>query len=322
MRVPALEILLAPDLVDLVGAGADADLLARVRGLRRKIAMDLGVVVPPVRTRDSVDLPRSTYVVKISGVEVGRGEAPSGRLLALGDNLEGLAGTTVVEPVFGLAGKWIPAELRHSAELVGATVVDRVSVLITHLGAIIDEHAPRLLSREDVRVLTEGVKAVNPSVVDELVPGMLTLGEVQRVLQGLLAERVPVRDLGRIFEALTLRAKVSADPEGLVEAARAGLGPALAAPYAKDGVLRVVTLDPSLEHGLVEALRPTEGGAHLLLEPTRVDALLSSLRRCVAEAARPEAVRWSWCVLRPFAPLCAVPWSCRCRPCRCCPTAR
>ena len=283
MRVPALEILLAPDLVDLVGAGTDADLLARVRGLRRKIAMDLGVVVPPVRTRDSVDLPRSTYVVKISGVEVGRGEAPSGRLLALGDSLEGLAGTAVVEPVFGLAGKWIPAELRHSAELVGATVVDRVSVLITHLGAIIDEHAPRLLTREDVRVLTEGVKAVNPSVVDELVPGMLTLGEVQRVLQGLLAERVPVRDLGRIFEALTLRAKVSADPEGLVEAARAGLGPALAAPYARDGVLRVVTLDPSLEHGLVEALRPTEGGAHLLLEPTRVDALLSSLRRCVAE---------------------------------------
>jgi flagellar biosynthesis protein FlhA len=284
MRVPALEILLAPDLVDLVGAGGDADLLARVRGLRRKIALDLGVVVPPVRTRDSVDLPRSTYVVKISGVEVGRGEAPGGRLLALGDNLEGLAGTAVVEPVFGLAGKWIPAELRHSAELVGATVVDRVSVLITHLGAIIDAHAPRLLSREDVRVLTEGVKQVNPSVVDELVPGLLTLGEVQRVLQGLLAERVPVRDLGRIFEALTLRAKVSTDPEGLVEAARGGLGPALAAPFASDGVLRVITLDPSLEHSLVEAIRPAEGGAQLLLEPARVDGLLSSLRTQVAQA--------------------------------------
>lgn len=284
MRVPALEILLAPDLVDLVGTGGDADLLARVRGLRRKIALDLGVVVPPVRTRDSVDLPRSTYVVKISGVEVGRGEAPGGRLLALGDNLEGLSGTAVVEPVFGLAGKWIPAELRHSAELVGATVVDRVSVLITHLGAIIDAHAPRLLSREDVRVLTEGVKQVNPSVVDELVPGMLTLGEVQRVLQGLLAERVPVRDLGRIFEALTLRAKVSTDPEGLVEAARGGLGPALSAPYASEGVLRVITLDPSLEHSLVEAIRPSEGGAQLLLEPARVDGLLSSLRTQVARA--------------------------------------
>ncbi len=224
MRVPALEILLAPDLVDLVGTGTDTDLLARVRGLRRKVAMDLGVVLPPVRTRDSVDLPRSTYVVKISGVEVGRGQAPAGRLLALGDDLDQLSGDSVVEPVFGLAGKWIPSELRHSAELLGATVVDRVSVLITHLGSIIDSNASRLLSREDVRVLVEGVKTVNPSVVDELVPGLLTLGEVQRVLHGLLAERVGVRDLGRIFEALTLRAKVSTEPEGLVEAARGSLG--------------------------------------------------------------------------------------------------
>ena len=283
MRVHALEIMLAPDLVDLVGSGSDQDLLARVRGLRRKIAMELGIVVPPVRTRDSVDLPRSTYVVRIAGVEVGRGEAPAGRLLALGDHLEGLGGSTVVEPVFGLPGKWIPAELRHSAEMLGATVVDRVSVLITHLGAIIDANAGRLLSREDVRVLTEGVKAVNPSVVDELVPGLLTLGEVQRVLQGLLAERVPVRDLSRIYEALTLRAKVSTDPEGLVEAARSGLGPALAAPYATDGVLRVITLDPMLEQSLAEHVRPSEAGTQLLLDPARAERILESLRRTVAQ---------------------------------------
>lgn len=284
MRVPALEILLAPDLVDLVGTGTDADLLSRVRALRRKIALELGVVVPPVRTRDSVDLPRSAYVVRIAGVEVGRGEAPAGRLLALGDNLEGIGGTAVVEPVFGLAGKWIPAELRSAAEMVGATVVDRVSVLITHLGAIIESNAGRLLSREDVRVLTEGVKSVNPSVVDELVPGLLTLGEVQRVLQGLLAERVPIRDLGRIYEGLTLRAKVGPDPEGLVEAARAALGPALAAPYAHDGALGVVTLDGPLEQSLIEALRPTDGGTQLLLDPARADRFLSAVRRVVATA--------------------------------------
>ena len=292
MRVHALEILLAPDLVDMVGTGSDQDLLARVRGLRRKIAMELGVVVPPVRTRDSVDLPRSTYVVRIAGVEVGRGEAPAGRLLALGDHLEGIGGTPVVEPVFGLPGKWIPAELRHAAEMVGATVVDRVSVLITHLGAIIDANAQRLLSREDVRVLTEGVKAVNPSVVDELVPHLLTLGEIQRVLQGLLAERVPVRDLSRIYEALTLRAKVSVDPEGLVEAARAGLGPALAAPYAHDGVLRVITLDPVLEQSLLESVRAADGGSQLLIDPHRAERLLGSLRQRVAdgEASGREAV--------------------------------
>ena len=267
-----------------MGTGTEADLLSRVRALRRKIALELGVVVPPVRTRDSVDLPRSTYVVRIAGVEVGRGEAPAGRLLALGDNLEGIGGTPVVEPVFGLAGKWIPSELRSAAEMVGATVVDRVSVLITHLGAIIESNAARLLSREDVRVLTEGVKAVNPSVVDELVPGLLSLGEVQRVLQGLLVERVPIRDLGRIYEGLTLRAKVSTDPESLVEAARAALGPALAAPYARDGALSVVTLDGALEQSLLEAVRPADGGTQLLLDPARADRLLGEVRRVVAAA--------------------------------------
>jgi flagellar biosynthesis protein FlhA len=284
MRVPALEILLAPDLVDLVGSGTEADLLSRVRALRRKIALELGVVVPPVRTRDSVDLPRSAYVVRIAGVEVGRGEAPAGRLLALGDNLDGIGGTAVVEPVFGLAGKWIPSELRSAAEMVGATVVDRVSVLITHLGAIIESNAGRLLSREDVRVLTEGVKAVNPSVVDELVPGLLSLGEVQRVLQGLLAEQVPIRDLGRIYEGLTLRAKVSTDPEGLIEAARAALGPALAAPHARDGALGVVTLDGGLEQALLESVRPGPEGSQLLLDPVRADRLLTGMRRVVGAA--------------------------------------
>ena len=282
MRVHTLEILLSPDLVDLVGSGPEQDLLVRVRALRRKVAMDLGIVVPPVRTRDSVDLPRSTYVVRIAGVEVGRGEAPAGRLLALGDDLGNLPGQAVVEPVFGLPGKWVPAELRHAAELAGATVVDRVSVLITHLGSIIAQNAPRLLGREDVRVLTEGVKQVNPSVVDELIPGLLTLGEVQRVLQGLLAEEVAIRDLSRIYEALTLRAKVSTEPERLVEAARMALGPALTAQYANDGTLRVVTLDPTLEQSFVEQLRPTETGTQLLVDPVRLDAVLDQLRAAVS----------------------------------------
>ena len=284
MRVHTLEILLAPDLVDLVGAGPDADLLARVRGLRRKTALELGIVVPPVRTRDSVDLPRSTYVVKIAGVEVGRGEAPGGRMLALGDDLSALPGTAVHEPVFGLPGKWVPAELRHAAEMSGATVVDRVSVLITHLGAMITQNAARLLGREDVRVLTESVKRVNPSVVEELVPSLLSLGEVQRVLQGLLSEEVPIRDLGRIYEALALRARVSTEPEGLVESARAALGPALAASYVQDGVIRVLTLDPALEQSLVESLRPGDGGTHLLVDPNRLDAMLGQLRTAIAAA--------------------------------------
>jgi len=284
MRVPTLEILLAPDLVDLVGTGPEEDLLGRVRSLRRKTAMELGIVVPPVRTRDSVDLPRATYVVRIAGVEVGRGQAPRGQVLALGDDLSGLPGSPVNEPVFGLPGRWVPAELRHAAEMAGATVVDRVSVLVTHLGSLVAQHAGRLLGREDVRLLTEAVKRANPSVVEELVPSLLSLGEVQRVLQGLLAEGVAIRDLSRIYEALSLRARVSTDPEGLVEAARAALGPALLAPHVEDGQLRVLTLDPMLEQQAAESLRTRDQGTQLALDPMVVDRLLADLREGVARA--------------------------------------
>ncbi len=280
MRVHALEILLAPDLVDMV-SGASDDLLGRVRALRRKIAVDMGIVVPPVRTRDSIDLPPATYAIRIAGVEAGRGTAPARSVLALGDQLDGLPGAVTVEPVFGLAGKWVPAELRHAAEMTGATVIDRVSVLVTHLQAVIGDNAARLLTREDVKVLTEGVKQVNPAAVEELVPGMLSLAEVQRVLQGLLSERVPINDLGRICEALTLRAKISTDPEGLVEAARAALGPALPARYAEDGTLRVIMIDPLLEQSMLEGLRPSEQGTQIVLDAHRIEQVLGSLRDAV-----------------------------------------
>ncbi|KTR05489.1 flagellar biosynthesis protein FlhA [Curtobacterium luteum] len=280
MRVHALEILLAPDLVDMV-SGASDDLLGRVRALRRKIAVDMGIVVPPVRTRDSIDLPPSTYAIRIAGVEAGRGTAPSRSVLALGDQLDGLPGAATVEPVFGLAGKWVPAELRHAAEMTGATVIDRVSVLVTHLQAVIGDNAARLLTREDVKVLTEGVKQVNPAAVDELVPGMLSMAELQRVLQGLLAERVPINDLGRICEALTLRAKVSTDPEGLVESARAALGPALVARHTDGGVLRVIMIDPMLEQSMLEGLRPSEQGSQIVLDAHRIEQVLGSVRDAV-----------------------------------------
>ena len=300
MRVHALEIMLAPDLIDIV-SGASDDLLARVRGLRRKIAMDLGVVVPPVRTRDSVDLPSSTYVIRIAGVEYGRGIAPAGKVLALGDFLETLPGVETVEPVFGLAGKWVPSEMRHSAEMTGATVIDRVSVVVTHLSSIITTNAARLLTREDVRVLTDGVKQVNPSSVDDLIPGLLSLAEVQRVLQGLLIEQIPINDLPRIYEALSLRANTSHDPEGLIEAARMALGPALTAQYLDGSVLRVIMIDPALEQSMLEGMRPSDQGTQILMDPARIEAVLSSVRASVAtvEASGLSAVLVCAPALRP-----------------------
>ncbi|WEO79305.1 flagellar biosynthesis protein FlhA [Cryobacterium sp. SO2] len=300
MRVHALEIQLAPDLVDLV-SGASDDLLARVRALRRKIALDLGIVVPPVRTRDNVDLPPSTYSIRIAGVEAGRGVAPAGKVLALGDALDALPGTATVEPVFGLAGKWVPSEMRPRAEMAGATVIDRVSVLVTHLSSVISGNAARLLTREDVRVLTDGVRQVSPSAVDDLIPGLLSLAEVQRVLQGLLGEQIPINDLPRIYEALSVRAKVSTDAEGLIEAARQALGPALTALYLDGAVLRVIMIEPGLEQRMLEGMRPAEQGSQILLDPVTIDAILGSLRGAIAtvEAAGLTAVLVCAPTLRP-----------------------
>ena len=284
MRVHALEVQLAPDLVDLASGSGD-DLLARVRGLRRRLALELGIVVPPVRTRDSLELPVSTYSIRVAGVEAGRGIAPPGRVLALGDNLESLPGSVTVDPVFGLAGKWVPIEMRHSAELAGATVIDRVSVIVTHLSVIVTANAARLLTREDVRLLTDGVKQVNPAAADELVPSLLSLGEVQRVLQGLLGEEVPINDLPRVYEALAMRAKVSTDPEGLVEAARLAIGPLIVSRKLEGGVLRIIMIDPVLEQSMLEALRPSELGSQIIMDQGRLEHVLGNISSIVAEAA-------------------------------------
>jgi flagellar biosynthesis protein FlhA len=283
MRVDPLELALAPDLVDLVDT-AGGDLLDRVRSLRRKVALELGIVMPPVRTRDDLDLPLSTYAIRISGVEVARGQAPPGTVLAIGDGLDFMPGRAGVEPVFGLAGKWVPAELRHQADLAGATVVDRASVVITHLAEVVRGNASRLLGREDVRALTDVVKRTHPVVVEELTPSQLSLGQVQRVLHGLLDEGVAIRDLVRVFEALSLAAKAGADHDHLLEAARAALGPAIAARHAADGALPVLTLDPRIEQGLLESLRPTENGLQLLIDTPRAESLMDELNR-LAEAA-------------------------------------
>jgi flagellar biosynthesis protein FlhA len=288
MRVDPLELALSPDLVDLVDTNG-GDLLDRVRALRRKMALELGIVMPPVRTRDDLDLPLSSYAIRISGVDAGTGQAPPGTVLAIGDGLQALPGRAGVEPVFGLAGKWVPAELHYQAELSGATVVDRASVIITHLAEIVRTNASRLLGREDVRALTEMVKRTHPVVVEELTPAQLSLGQIQKVLQSLLDEGVPVRDLVRIFEALSLRAKTSTDHDGLVEAARSALGPAIAAQYVNGGRLTVITLDPMLEQSLLESLRPSETGAFMAIDGMRAEAIVSEASRLV-EAAEQQGI--------------------------------
>jgi flagellar biosynthesis protein FlhA len=277
IRVDPLEIELAADLIDLVDRGAGGDLLDRVKSLRRKVATDLGLVVPPVRTRDNLDLPLHTYAIRLFGVEIARGEAPPGTVLAIGDRLDGLPGRRTQEPVFGLPAAWVPFELRNQAELLGATVVDRSSVLTTHLAEVVRSYSPQLLGREEVKMLTDALRRSHPSAVDELTPALLTLGEIQQVLQALLDEGVSIRDLSRIFEALSTRARLSKDLDGLVTAARETLGLAVVAPYLSDGSLPVLSFDPGLEQRLLETLRVSEDGSFLALDLDLSQAVMNDL---------------------------------------------
>ncbi len=286
MRVEPLELELAYDLIDMVDASSGGDLLDRVRALRRKLAQEIGIVVPLVRTRDNLDLPPRTYAIRVHGVEVARGEAPAGMVLAIGDELDTLPGMATKEPVFGLDAKWVPAELREHVALASATVVDRSSVVTTHMAEVVRTHAAALLSREDVRMLVDMVKSTHPAVVEELAPQPLSLGEVQRVLQGLLTERVCIRDLVRIFEAMSMRARSAQDPDSLLEASRAALGPAIASSHAVDSRLAVITFDPLLEQRLLEHLRVGEGGSYLMLDPLLAERVAVEVARVAQLAER------------------------------------
>jgi flagellar biosynthesis protein FlhA len=293
-KVEALEIELAVDLVDLVDTSRGGDLLDRVKALRRKVASDLGIVIPPVRTRDNVDLPPTTYAVRLHEVEVGRGTAPAGRVLAVGTYLDSLPGDLTTEPVFGMPAKWVPLEFRQQAMASGCAVVDRSAVITTHLNEIVRQHAGSLLTRQKVKELLDIVKHSDPVVVEELTAAQLSLGEVQNVLRSLLEEGVPIRDLVRIFESISLAARSSKDPDHLVESARTTIGQAIATQYVVDGVLPVITFEPTLEHKLIDSLRPGEGGTSVVLESTMADLFFAEVgavsRRIEDQGRRPVLV--------------------------------
>ena len=276
-RVDPLELEIGYGLVDLVDSARGGDLLDRVRALRRKIAMEIGIVIPPVRTRDSFDLPDTTYAIRVHGVEVGRGEAPQGKILVLGPVPPGIPAQPTLDPVFGTEAAWVPAEFGVHAEVSGATVIDRGSVITAHLAEVVRLNATRILSRQDVKLLVDAVKGTDPVVVDELNASGLSLADVQQVLHDLLDEQVSVRDLVRILEAVSARGRQSKEREVLTEAARAALGPAIAVAHASGRRLCVITIDPLFEHSLVERVRAGDGGTFLALDADAMQAILSTL---------------------------------------------
>ena len=284
MHVDPLALELAPDLLDLLSTTHSGSLMDRVKALRKRVASELGLIVPPIHTRDQASLPPSTYVLLVHGVEVARGEAPNGHSMVLGEDAAGMPGRATVDPVFGLPAKWVSTSIADMLAADGATVIDRGSVIVTHLSEVIRRHAGQLLSRQDVARLVDAVKSVAPSVAGEVGGDIITLAEVQKVMRALLEEGVAVRDLPRILEAITAKARENRAPEGLVEAARQALGPAICASAASGTTLHALTLDPLLEQSLLECVRNGDQGSWLAIDPVRMESLLDGLNRTLTAA--------------------------------------
>ncbi|MFN0027840.1 MAG: flagellar biosynthesis protein FlhA [Acidimicrobiales bacterium] len=283
LLVEPLELEIAPDLYDLI-EGPGGGLLDRVKALRRQIARELGMVVPLVRTRDDIALPASTYVIRVNGVEAGRGTAPPGQVLVLADGANlSMPGTPTTEPVYGLPAYWVSADLAGHLEAQGATVIDRGTVIVTHLAELVRRNAPELLTRQGTQQLLDTVSELAPSVVGEIGTGdSLALAEVQAVLRGLLREQVPIRDLVTILETITAKARVTRVTDELVSEARVALANAISAQVVDErGVLHVITLDPMLERHLLEALQSGPAGAFLSVPPERIEELLVSFDQTI-----------------------------------------
>jgi flagellar biosynthesis protein FlhA len=288
LHIDPLELEIGYGLIPLVDADQGGTLLHRITLIRRQLATELGFILPTVRVRDNLQLRPNEYVIKLRGVEIARGEVLAGSLLAMnpGTAEEGLEGIPTTEPAFGLPALWISPAQREQAELLGYTVVDAVTVLTTHLTEVIRTYAPALLSRQDVQTLLNTLRRDYPALVDELVPNLLTLGEVQKVLQNLLRERVSIRDLVTILEALADYARQTRDTDLLTEYVRRALARQITSQYRDDqGRLHALMLSPHLEQLLLNALQQTDQGLAIVLETATAQRLLQRLAQAMERMA-------------------------------------
>ena len=285
--VDTLSVEVGYALVGLVDEKQGGTLLTRVRAIRRQIATETGVVVAAVRIADNLQLGPRGYSILIKGVEVARGELYAERLLAInpGSATERLEGAQTQEPAFGLPATWIPAGQRDAATTAGYTVVDATTALSTHLSETIRSFLPDLLSRQQVKEMLDQVAQSSPKLVEELVPKIVSMGEVQRVLRQLLRERVPVRDLVTILEALADAAAVTKDADAMTEAVRSAIGRAICRPYQNEkGELTVIGVTPLMEERLMASLVRTDQGAVLALDPAQAQSIAARIGRAIEQA--------------------------------------
>jgi flagellar biosynthesis protein FlhA len=259
MQVEPLELEVGYALVPLVDESQKGDLLQRIGLMRKQLALEMGIIVPPARIRDNIQLPATEYAIKLRGVRVATGEILPRYLMAL--DTTGVAlpidGIRTIDPSFGLPAVWITPDRRTEAEANGYSVVEPQTVLSTHLMETIKRHSAELLSRQNVRELLDALKETHPALVDDTVPGKLSLGTVHRVLQRLLREGIPVRDLALVLETLADAAEVTKDPEALAEQVRRSLSSVLVQMYDEgDGSISGITMGPRLEAALMGLFSP------------------------------------------------------------------
>jgi flagellar biosynthesis protein FlhA len=286
LAVDALQIELGYSLVGLADSRKGGDLLERVTGVRRTFASEMGVIIPPIRLRDNLQLGANEYRFLLKGDATARGELMPGHWLAMNatNAKTTLKGVPTVEPVFQLPATWVTDVERKNAEIAGLTVVDAASVLVTHLSETIKRHCHEILSRQDVQLLLDTLKQTHPTVVNELIPAQLNVGQVQRVLQNLLAEGISIRNLAGILEKVSDYTSVTKNPDELSEHARRALGGQIAKAYqTENGSLRAITLDPQLEQQIAQGVRQSPTEVALVMEPKLARHLMDSLSKLVQQ---------------------------------------
>ena len=279
LQVDPMELEIGYSLIPLVDTGQGGDLLDRIVMIRRQCALELGLVVPTIRIRDNIQIKPNAYIIKLKGIEIAKGELMLDHYLAMnsGTVFEEVPGIETTEPAFGLPALWIPESEREQAELNGYTVVDAVSVLATHLTEVIKQHADEILGRQETQNLIDNLKKSNQALVDEVVPELLSVGEIQKVLANLLRERISIRDMSTILEVLADYARATKDTEILTEYVRHAMARHITQMNVQNGTLPCITLDPALENRIAGGVQRTEHGSYVSIDPDSMQRLVTAL---------------------------------------------
>ncbi len=286
LNVEAIELEFGYGIIPLADKSQGGDLFDRLVMIRRQCALELGIIVPMIRLRDNIQLQPNEYIIKIKGVEVAGGSVLFDHYLAMNPgNADGeLSGIDTIEPSFGLPAKWIDSKEREKAEIYGYTVVDPPSIIATHLTEIIKRYAHELIGRQDVKMLVDNLKETQPSLVDEVTPALLSLGEIQKVLANLLRESVSIRNFATIVEALADYAQVTKDTDMLTEYVRQSMYRNITNQFMPNKEAKVITIDQDVEKNIMESLQTTETGTYMALDPVRSKRLLNNINEQVEKA--------------------------------------